>query len=352
MKHLVDIIHSIKPFFPLIGALFLVYILYQFTRNLLKKNRHFQQNRLARRLVTILLVAVVVLIIMVTFPDTNFRDDIMTLLGILVSAAIAISSATFIANTMSGLFLRSIRSFKLGDFIKVGDYFGRVSEKSVFHTEIQTEERQFIMLPNHYLINNPVTVIRDSGVCVSATVSLGYDNPNHAIEKILGSAAEDAGLENPFVQILELGDYSVTYRCSGFLKDTRQYFTANSLLRSKMLDHLHKNYIEIVSPTFMNQRVFNPKTHFIPDEGYSELLTKTQVELGVREDLVFDKADMALSASELEAQLTDVNMSILELDDKIKTAEPGTKMDALHRSLKVKLSYRQYLEKRLQEFKN
>ena len=44
-----------------------------------------------------------------------------------------LSSTTFIGNIMAGLMLRVVRSFRPGDFVHVGDYFGRVSEQSLFH---------------------------------------------------------------------------------------------------------------------------------------------------------------------------------------------------------------------------
>lgn len=334
------------------GGLFVFFVLYWVIRNILKKHQHFQQNRFIRRTVSILIGAIIVLILMVTFPDSQFRDDLMTMLGILVSAAIAVSSATFIANTMSGFFLRSIRSFNPGDFIKVEDYFGRVSEKSLFHTEIQTEERQFVMLPNRYLISNPITVIRKSGVVVSATVSLGYDVERNTVEQLLGRAAEDAGLENPFVQILDLGDFSVTYRCCGILKDTKQYFSVQSLLRSKMLDELHNNKIEIVSPNFMNQRIYNTHQRFIPVKEDDSHLHKTQVELGIPENLVFDKAEVASSVDELEELLTNISIECLGLEKQLETVEPGQDVSAINKKLQNRKKYCVFLQKKIERIKN
>ena len=38
--------------------------------------------------------------------------------------------------------------------------FGRVTERGLFHTEIQTEDRDLVTLPNLYLVTNPVKVVR------------------------------------------------------------------------------------------------------------------------------------------------------------------------------------------------
>jgi small-conductance mechanosensitive channel len=64
-----------------------------------------------------------------------------------------------------------------------------------------------------------------------------------------------AGLQNPFVQIKELGDFSISYRIAGFLPDVKHILTSRSDLRKLVVDMLHGDGIEIVSPNFMNQRV-------------------------------------------------------------------------------------------------
>jgi hypothetical protein len=40
--------------------------------------------------------------------------------------------------------LRWIRNFKAGDFIEVKGFFRRTTERGMFHTEIQNEERDLI----------------------------------------------------------------------------------------------------------------------------------------------------------------------------------------------------------------
>ena len=63
-----------------------------------------------------------------------------------------------------------MRNFRPGDFVRVGERLGRVTERGLFHTEIQTEDRDLTTLPNLYLVTNPVTVVRASGTIVSTTV--------------------------------------------------------------------------------------------------------------------------------------------------------------------------------------
>ncbi|NNE08451.1 MAG: mechanosensitive ion channel family protein, partial [Gemmatimonadetes bacterium] len=223
-------------------------------------------NRLRDQLLMIALTAIGILSVILALPISNeLRGQILSLIGIILTAAIALSSTTFLGNAMAGIMLNAVRSFRIGDFIEIRDSFGRVTERGLFHTEIQTRERDLVTLPNLYLVTHPVRTVRTSGTIISANVSIGYDAPHDHVEKNLLIGAEKAGLKEPFVQIAELGDFSVSYRIFGLLEEIKQIMTAPSRLRAKVLDSLHEAGIEIVSPTFMNQRVFDANRTFIPE---------------------------------------------------------------------------------------
>jgi small conductance mechanosensitive channel len=252
-----------------------------------------------RQLVTliILLIGLVAVILLMPIAD-HTKGQLLSLLGILLSAAIALSSATFVGNVMAGLMLRVIRNFRGGDFIQVGDYFGRISERGLLHIEIQTEDRDLTTLPNLYLVSHPVKVIRSSGTIISAEISLGYDIPHTKIESLLLKSAENASLQEPFVQLLELGDFSISYRIAGLLTEVKHIIAARSNLRKMILDEMHQNNIEIVSPTFMNTRAVDA-SKFIPAIQPVSKPIIDNGETGIPEELLFDKADQAESIEKL-----------------------------------------------------
>jgi small conductance mechanosensitive channel len=231
-----------------------------------------------------------VLAVVITLPiNESSRHQIMGLIGILLSGIIAFSSTNVISNLMSGVLLRITKSFQTGDFIRVGDFFGRVAERGLFDTEIQSENREFVALPNTYLVNNPVSTIRKSGTIVSATLSLGYDLHHLQIEPLLIKAAEKSGLDSPFVYIIELGNFSITYRISGLLIEVKGLLTARSNLFRSILKTLHSEGIEIMSPAFMNQRKMDDSKKIIPTFVHAAADKK----IVDAEGIVFDKAEQA-----------------------------------------------------------
>ena len=259
------------------------------------------------------------LVVIIVLPvDAGVRGQLLTLIGIIITVTISLSSSTFLGNALAGVMLKMVNHFRSGDFVKVGEHFGRVSERGLFHTEIQTPSRDLTTLPNLYLATTPVTVVRSSGTIVDATVSLGFDVPHGKIESLLMDAAMQTELKDPFVQVLELGDFSVTYRVAGLLEDTKRLLTFRSRLRVAMLDCLHHGGVEIVSPTFMNTRDYDPRHDFVPAAVADEMPATPAADATV--EVVFDKAEVAQSLEEMRKTLASQIAENAELQVQIKEA--------------------------------
>ena len=310
-------------------------------------------ERAIQRQVAMLATTLVALFLLVILLPINegLRGQILSLLGILLSATIALSATTFLGNALAGILLRSVRSFRTGDFIYIQDQFGRVSGRGLFHIEIQTEDSNLVTLPNLYVTNNPVKVTRESGTIISAEVSLGYDVSHSQVETLLSQAATDAGLQDPFVYILQLGDFSVLYRANGMLTEVKQLLSARSRLNGAILDSLHQAGVEIVSPNFMNTRDVSGQTFA------SQPLVKQPPPLESKEpeEIIFDKAEQAATLEDQKAYLIEVekqldvlgeNLSEASEEQKIKINEAMTKLRQQQMQQKNKISnYEKTLEK-------
>lgn len=260
-----------------------------------------------------ILLAVLFVILFMPFGDV-LREQLLRLYGLIISATIALSSTTLVGNVMAGITLKIIGNCRPGNFITVGEYFGRISEMDLLHTEIQTEDRDLTTLPNLYLVTNPVRVMRASGTMLKVELSLGYDVSRHAVENLLIEAAKKTGLESPFVQIRDLGDYSVTYRVSGLLTEINRLLDKRRELRARTIDALHANDIEIVSPTFMNTRSYDSDQVFVGETRGD--FSETDVDASA-DALVFDKAEKAESVEKLRERLDDALMRIKTCDTEI-----------------------------------
>ncbi len=272
-----------------------------------------------------------ILAVILALPvNDDTRGQLLSLIGILLSAAIALSSTTFIGNIMAGIMLKVVKSARPGDFITVAELTGRITEMDLLHTEIQTEFRDLVTVPNLFIVTQPMQVVRASGTIISAEVSLGYDISHVEISKILRDATADAGLKEGFVHVRQLGDFSVTYRAAGLLEDVKSLISARSRLREAMLDALHSAGIEIVSPNFMNTRSLGDRGPVIPKPAKTKKGTDSQVE-----DVAFDKAEEAATVEEIRKAIELIDADLAKIAETPGDTALGSKDELNTRKLRL-----------------
>lgn len=276
----------------------------------------------------------------------SLRNQLLTLLGLVVTAILTLSSTSIAGNAMAGLMLRLLGSYRPGDFVHVSEYFGRVTEQNLFHTEIQTEDRDLLTLPNMFMAANPLKVIHATGTIVTATITLGYDVQRKQAQSLLKAAAEDAGLSDSFVLITNLGDFSVEYRVCGFLAEVKTLISARSNLRCKMLDQLHEAGVEIVSPNFMNQR--QTPEPIIPASYISHV--QPDEETANPEQKLFDKAERAQQLEDLKDNLQEIIEEIKSMEENLKNLSGDDLANAKAR-LEGRQRRQKAMERAMQYFK-
>lgn len=296
------------------------------------------EARLPRQLLLAGVTLVTALLVVLALPISDaLRGQILSLLGVVLTAVIGLSSTTFVANAMAGVMLRVVGQFRPGDFIRLNEQFGRVTERGLFHVEIQTEDRDLTTFPNLLLITHPLTVVHHSGTIVSAQVSLGYDIPRTTVESALCSAAEQAGLTDPFVQVVALQDFSVLYRIAGSLAEVKHLLTVRSNLRKAVMDQLHGQGLEIASPTLMNQRKLPDDQRIAPPQVRLAPAPPAGVDPEAPEAKVFDKAELAEAVVQArqtvehleanaggEAALTSARDQLTQLESQLNEVKHGS----------------------------
>ena len=320
--------YTLSFFSLIITILLLVVFSYLF-----REKQLFSREKIFQQLILIAIFVVGLIFIIFTLPlDIDTKNLLITLLGIVSGAAIAFSSSTFISNAMAGIMLRLIKPFRIGDYIKINDTFGRVTEINFLHTQIQSQERDLVTIPNIALVSHPLKTIRTSGTIISTELSLGYNVPRKKIEKNLLLAAEKAKLENPFVHITELGDFSIKYKVGGLQKDVGSLITSSSDFKKHVVDALHGDSIEIVSPTFMNQRQIQENTLFIPlaeeESTYEADIQKSVLEK-TTEQIIFDRAIEAENLDKIKNTMESIHDRNKAMEEKVKTILDGNRKQRL-----------------------
>ena len=344
MEQLLNLLKSL--FEPIVIFVILVFLLI-INSWIFKKIKIIKSyGTVIKNIFSILIVLIGVLFFIFSFPiDKTLKGQILSFLAIIISAGIALSSTTVLGNLIAGIMNNSMKRFRNGDLIKIGELQGRVTKISIFHTEIQLEDSNFITIPNLYIATNPVKLTRKTDTVISASVSLGYDIARTKIEESLKEAAVSTGLTDPYVYITNLGDYSVLYKIHGFLEDSSKYFSTISLLNANVMDVLHQNKIEIVSPSFMNQRNANEKI-FIPKEILKKKISNDKQ---LHEELVFDEAIKSEKIEKKKDQLKELNKQQDLLREKKKDLKKEDEIQKNELSIKNIDKQKAKVEKSIEE---
>lgn len=342
-----QILNTFKLLIEPFSVLLVLVILLLLNSWIFKRLRSVASERnIAKNSISFFLILVGILVFILSIPiDNTLKGQILTFFAIIISAGIALSSTNVLGNLIAGIMNNSMKRFRNGDLIKIGDLQGRVTKKSIFHTEIQLEDSNFITIPNLYIANNPVKLTRKTNTVISTSVSLGYDVSRTKIEETLMEAAISIGLTDPYVYITNLGDFSVNYKIHGFLDDSSKFFNTSSLLNGKVMDKLHERGIEIVSPTFMNQRRVDEK-EFIPKHQVEKKISKEE---SSPEELIFDKAIKSEKIENKKISLEEIDEKQELLKEKLKELKDEDEIERIKSTITKNEALRAKIETDIRE---
>ena len=179
-------------------------------------------------------------------------------IGVFVGLMLSIGSSGVVNQAVSGLMLMYTRSFKPGEFVKVGDTEGIVRSIGFLTTEIETLRREHITIPNAVIVGNTMrnySRFKDQGgVRVVTTVTIGYDAPWRQVQELLRLAAErtEGVLRDPPARILQtaLLDHAVEYTVIVSIADPTTRLAVLDVLHAHILDLFNEHGVQIMSPHY------------------------------------------------------------------------------------------------------
>jgi small-conductance mechanosensitive channel len=93
---------------------------------------------------------------------------------------VTLGSAGIMNHAMSGLVLVYSRALRAGDYVRIGDVEGYVTELSALSTKVMTRQEHEVTLPNAVVggkVENYSRPSQGRGLALSTVVSIGYDTP-------------------------------------------------------------------------------------------------------------------------------------------------------------------------------
>ena len=195
----------------------------------------------------------------------------------LFAGLIASLGTTSIVNQAAGgLVLMYSKAFRAGDFIKVGEIEGVVTNLGMLSTKIRTARKEEVSIPNAVLVGNTTTnytrLAGGNGVMIHTSVTIGYTTPWRKVQSLLLTAAgktrELASEPNPYVRQVNLSDYYVEYLLVAAVTKAEIRSEALSALHGNIQDVFNENGEQIMSPHYVAD---TPQKQIIPKSKWFDI---------------------------------------------------------------------------------
>lgn len=209
--------------------------------------------------------------------DSGVRNSIRTVVGyvgLVLAALIAVSAAGFnlsslaliagglslgigfglqniVQNFVSGLILLAERPFKVGDWVEAGTVSGIVKKISVRATEVETFQKQSIVVPNSTLINGNVGnwTLRNKLGRIDINVQAAYTDDPRRVHTLLSEIirGHPSILKNPepFVAFQSMTDTSMIFDVFAHVADITSTGDIKNELRFQIVERFHAEGIQL-----------------------------------------------------------------------------------------------------------
>lgn len=182
-------------------------------------------------------------------------------LSVLVGLMISLGASSVVGQAASGLILTYSRTLRAGEFVRIGDHEGTVTDVGMFNTTIRTGLGEVLTLPNS-MITGSVTknysrIVQGQGYVVDTVVTIGYDTPWRQVEAMLVEAARrtDGILQvpPPYVFQTALSDFYPEYRlvAQAIPSEPRPRAQLLSMLHAHIQDVFNEYGVQIMSPHYL-----------------------------------------------------------------------------------------------------
>jgi len=191
--------------------------------------------------------------------------------SVFIGLMVSLGATGIVSQLLGGLVVVYSRAFGLGDYVRIGDYEGTVTEIGALAAKVLTRRKEEITIPHSVVVGSATTnysrQARGAGAVVMTQVSIGYDAAWRQVQALLLEAAgrtKDVLREPPpNVMLAALDDFYVQYRLLFQIAKPEERYIVLSELHAHILDAFNEHGVQIMSPHFEGQpegRVLVPKS--------------------------------------------------------------------------------------------
>ncbi|HUL96070.1 MAG TPA: mechanosensitive ion channel domain-containing protein [Usitatibacter sp.] len=194
-------------------------------------------------------------------------------ISVLVGLMVSLGGANVVGQALSGLIIMYTRTFRVGEFVRIGEHEGTVTEIGMYQTRLRTGLAEEVVLPNATILSSVTrNFSRDtpSGFVIHATATIGYDAPWRQVHAMLQEAARRTPgvLPEPAPRVLQmaLSDFYVDYRLVVHARPQ------GAQPRAELISRLHEN----IQDVFNEHGVQIMSPHYFADPEQAKLVPRAR----------------------------------------------------------------------------
>ncbi len=226
-------------------------------------------SNILRDLVSLCLYAAVLVGVLAADFQVNVYSLVASVgvLGVVIGFAVQQT----LGDIFSGLALQLQRPFDYGDWVRSGQFVGRVQGVGVRSTTVLTRANERLEIPNSAIAKEVLTNYGSPPVCDEISIGISYNEPPNRVRENVLKVMRDVAhvVTDPAPQVLawEYGDWAIKYRIKYWISDyTLQEEIRNALVTS-LWYALRRNAMEIPFP-IQTVEVRQPKMSRRPQEEF------------------------------------------------------------------------------------
>jgi small-conductance mechanosensitive channel len=265
-------------FFLLVLAIkALAYFVFDF---LVLKRQGVRYPKLVKDVVVFILFILGILLILNYY--LNIKITVLLASSAVLTVVIGFALQDILGNLFSGIVLNFEESFKLGDWVRIGDHEGRVEQFGWRSFKVRTIDRELIVIPNQSASKAEVLIYGAGRQPMALRIRLGasyQDSPDRvgaAILKALEPMPEIRRDPPPEVQLADFADFALNYVIKFWIDDYARHNVIASEVRRRIWYAFRRQGIEIPFPkrdVYMKQE----RSAEIPREALAEALRSNDV---------------------------------------------------------------------------
>jgi small-conductance mechanosensitive channel len=182
-------------------------------------------------------------------------------LSVLLGLMLSIGASGIIGQAASGLILMYTRTYRPGEYVRVGEHEGTIVEMGMFTTRLRTGLGEELTLPNSLVLStvtrNYSRAVKGQGFVLDTVVTIGYDAAWRQVHAMLIEAARRTPgvLAEPPPRVFQttLADFYVEYRlvCQAIPTEPRPRAEVLSNLLANVQDAFNEHGVQIMSPHYL-----------------------------------------------------------------------------------------------------